>query len=216
MHVDSTATLSLVGASAERAIAARNQPERLKRIFDGSLVPMIMVDDDRRYVEVNTPARLALRLSLAKLRRLRLDDLTPDYDLATLEDAWARLVETGCVAGPYVLASPDDSSRLDVTYYALADALPGLHLIAFAPADWPEGELVNDGQLDSGAFQSLTPRELEVLGLAADGRNAPKIAEELIVSVATVRTHFGNIYEKLGVGDRASAVAKAMRLGLIS
>jgi ATP/maltotriose-dependent transcriptional regulator MalT len=120
------------------------------------------------------------------------------------------------MAGLYEMTSPDGSSHLDLTYYALADALPGLHLIAFAPADWPEGELVSDTQLGSGAFTSLTPRELEVLELAADGHNAPKIAEELVVSVATVRTHFGNIYGKLGVGDRASAVAKAMRLGLIA
>ncbi len=205
-----------MGATAERVITARNRPERLKRIFDGSSIPMIMVDGERRYVEVNTPARLTFRLSLAELRRLRIDDLTPTHFLPTLEDAWARLVETGCVAGPYEVASPDGISRLDVTYYALADALPGLHLIAFAPADWPDGELASDAQLDSSGSPGLTPRELQVLELAADGFNGPKIAEELVVSVATVRSHFGNIYDKLGVGDRASAVAKAMRLGLIA
>ena len=216
MHVRSTPSLSSVGASAQKAIGARNQPERLKRIFDGSSIPMIMVDENRRFVEVNIPARLAFRLSLGELRRLRIEDLTPPHFLSTMEAAWARLIETGCVAGPYEVASPDGTSRLDVVYCALADALPGLHLVAFAPADWPDGELANNGEVDSGAFQSLTPRELEVLGLAADGLNGPKIAEELVVSVATVRTHFGNIYEKLDVGDRASAVAKAMRLGLIS
>jgi ATP/maltotriose-dependent transcriptional regulator MalT len=42
------------------------------------------------------------------------------------------------------------------------------------------------------------------------------IARELVVSAATVRTHFEHIYAKLGVSDRAGAVAKAMRLGLIS
>jgi DNA-binding NarL/FixJ family response regulator len=67
-----------------------------------------------------------------------------------------------------------------------------------------------------GPLERLTPRELEVLQLAAEGRNAPMIAEELVVSVATARTHFGNIYDKLDVGDRAAAVAKGMRLGLIA
>jgi DNA-binding CsgD family transcriptional regulator len=177
---------------------------------------MIMVDGDRRYVEVNTPARLAFRLSLAELRRLRIDDLTPTHFLPTLEAAWARMVETGCMTGPYEMTSPDGTDHLDLTYFALADALPGLNLIAFAPADWPDGELVPDAQSGSGALPRLTPRELEVLELAADGFNAPKIAEELVVSVATVRTHFGNIYDKLGVGDRASAVATAMRRGLIA
>jgi ATP/maltotriose-dependent transcriptional regulator MalT len=62
----------------------------------------------------------------------------------------------------------------------------------------------------------LTPRELEVLDLAATGCNGPMIAAELVVSAATVRTHFEHIYEKLEVRDRAAAVAKAMRLGLIA
>jgi DNA-binding CsgD family transcriptional regulator len=62
----------------------------------------------------------------------------------------------------------------------------------------------------------LTPRELEVLQLAADGLSGPDIAELLVVSPGTVKTHFQNIYKKSGVSDRAGAVAKAMRQGLIS
>lgn len=63
---------------------------------------------------------------------------------------------------------------------------------------------------------TLTPRELEVLQLAAQGRSGRDIAEELVLSPATVRTHFGRIYEKYGVSDRAAAVAKALRDGLIT
>ncbi len=62
----------------------------------------------------------------------------------------------------------------------------------------------------------LTPREIEVLQLSAGGSIGPMIAHELFVSQATVNTHFQHIYSKLGVGDRAAAVAKAMRQGLIS
>jgi DNA-binding NarL/FixJ family response regulator len=62
----------------------------------------------------------------------------------------------------------------------------------------------------------LTPRERVVLQLAADGLSTPAIAEDLSVSRATVRTHFGNIYLKLNVRSRAGAVAKGMRLGLIT
>jgi DNA-binding NarL/FixJ family response regulator len=61
----------------------------------------------------------------------------------------------------------------------------------------------------------LSARELEVLGLAADGLTGPQIAERLFVSPTTVKTHFEHIYEKLGVGDRAAAVAHALRTGLI-
>jgi two-component system nitrate/nitrite response regulator NarL len=61
----------------------------------------------------------------------------------------------------------------------------------------------------------LTERELEVLRLAAEGNTGPQIAEKLFISPATIKTHFQHIYEKLGVGDRAGAVAQALRIGLI-
>ena len=61
----------------------------------------------------------------------------------------------------------------------------------------------------------LTPREIEVLQLAAEGLSAPRIAEFLTVSVSTAKTHLENIYVKLEVSDRSSAVATALRLGLI-
>jgi DNA-binding CsgD family transcriptional regulator len=65
------------------------------------------------------------------------------------------------------------------------------------------------------AARPLTRRETEVLLLASEGLTASQIAARLIVSVSTVRTHFENIYPKLGVSDRAAAVAAALRLGLI-
>jgi two-component system, NarL family, nitrate/nitrite response regulator NarL len=65
-------------------------------------------------------------------------------------------------------------------------------------------------------FLTLTPRERDVLQLAADGLTTPSIAEHLSLSRATVRTHFGHIYLKLDVKSRAGAVARGMRLGLIS
>jgi DNA-binding CsgD family transcriptional regulator len=61
----------------------------------------------------------------------------------------------------------------------------------------------------------LTHREIEVLQLAAQGNPGPRIAAQLQISVATVRTHFEHIYDKLGVSDRGTAVATALRDGLI-
>jgi DNA-binding CsgD family transcriptional regulator len=63
--------------------------------------------------------------------------------------------------------------------------------------------------------QHLTERQLRVLTLAAAGNATPQIAAELGLSASTVRTHFDHIYQKLGVVDRAAAVAQALRLGLI-
>jgi two-component system nitrate/nitrite response regulator NarL len=65
------------------------------------------------------------------------------------------------------------------------------------------------------ASAELTPREQEILQLAAEGFRGPNIAAHLVVSPATVKTHFTNAYEKLGVSDRAAAVAQGIRLGVI-
>jgi DNA-binding CsgD family transcriptional regulator len=62
----------------------------------------------------------------------------------------------------------------------------------------------------------LTPREVQVLQLAARALSAAAIAEAMQVSPATVKRHFEDAYARLGVSDRAAAVAVAMRQGLIS
>ena len=57
----------------------------------------------------------------------------------------------------------------------------------------------------------LTAREREVLALMADGLSGPQIAERLIVALPTVKSYQARLYEKLGVSDRAAAVAQGMR-----
>jgi two-component system nitrate/nitrite response regulator NarL len=61
----------------------------------------------------------------------------------------------------------------------------------------------------------LSPREHEILVLTADGLSAPEIAERLVLSPATIRTHLQHLYDKLEVSDRAAAVAAAIRRGVI-
>jgi LuxR family maltose regulon positive regulatory protein len=61
----------------------------------------------------------------------------------------------------------------------------------------------------------LSERELDVLQLLATARTGPQIANELFVSVNTLRTHTKHIFTKLGVNTRRAAVARAGELGLI-
>jgi len=61
----------------------------------------------------------------------------------------------------------------------------------------------------------LTEREGQILRLIASGKSVPDIAGELYLGATTVKTHVQHLYEKLGVSDRAAAVAEAMRRGLI-
>lgn len=66
----------------------------------------------------------------------------------------------------------------------------------------------------SALIEPLTERELEVLRLLAKGFSNREIALQLVISVATVKSHTSNIYSKLGVHTRTQAVAKARTLGL--
>jgi DNA-binding NarL/FixJ family response regulator len=64
------------------------------------------------------------------------------------------------------------------------------------------------------AFPELTAREREVLELIAQGRNNQAIANELVLSLKTVRNHVSNVFNKLQVTDRAGAIVKAREAGM--
>ncbi|MCC7531529.1 MAG: response regulator transcription factor, partial [Candidatus Melainabacteria bacterium] len=67
----------------------------------------------------------------------------------------------------------------------------------------------------TAAQQSLSQRELDVLKLVVDGLSNQEIADKLVVSVETVKTHMRHIMEKMAVSDRTQAAVKAMREGLV-
>ncbi|MCB0189005.1 MAG: hypothetical protein KDE31_32270, partial [Caldilineaceae bacterium] len=67
----------------------------------------------------------------------------------------------------------------------------------------------------SPATDLLSERELEIMHLIADGLTASQMAEKLIISVHTMRTHLKNIYRKLEVNSRVQAVEKVRTLGLL-
>lgn len=64
--------------------------------------------------------------------------------------------------------------------------------------------------------EPLTRRELEVLGLLAEGKTNREIAQSLVVSPSTAKNHVQHIIAKLGVSDRTQAAVRAIELGLIS
>jgi LuxR family maltose regulon positive regulatory protein len=64
-------------------------------------------------------------------------------------------------------------------------------------------------------LEPLSDREVEVLRLLDTHLSAPEVAEELVISRHTVRTHIKHIYGKLGVHNRADAVQRARKLGLL-
>jgi len=70
------------------------------------------------------------------------------------------------------------------------------------------GEVQTSGQ--------LTPREIEILRLAAKGMSNKDIADELFLSLRTVKAHLTNIFNKIGVGSRTEAIIKGLREGYIT
>jgi LuxR family maltose regulon positive regulatory protein len=122
--------------------------------------------------------------------------------LASLERAVSlaapeRFVRTILDEGPRVDAL---LARLDVPYARDLRAAAGA-----PPPARPMGALV----------EPLSDRELDVLRLLAGDLDGPDIANELYVSLNTVRTHTKNIYAKLGVNSRRAAVRRAQELGLL-
>jgi NarL family two-component system response regulator LiaR len=69
-------------------------------------------------------------------------------------------------------------------------------------------------QQDASEVYGLTPREREVLALMVEGLNNPEIAERLVVSRSTAKAHVSNILSKLGVSNRAEAIALALQQNL--
>jgi ATP/maltotriose-dependent transcriptional regulator MalT len=101
-----------------------------------------------------------------------------------------------------------------LSFYSFERRAPSVELVRTLTAIGRElGRFLSRRAAELGP-RPLTEREIEVLSLAAEGLSGPGIAEHLFLSPATVKTHFEHIYEKLGVGDRAAAVAQALRTGL--
>jgi len=112
-----------------------------------------------------------------------------------IEDTAAELLLT------LELASQKDDSAVDD---AEKQASPSATSSPVAPQQ-PEQPLV----------EPLTPRELQVLRLLANGLSNAEIAEELIIALGTVKSYTGNIYGKLGVHNRTQAVLRAQELKIL-
>jgi DNA-binding CsgD family transcriptional regulator len=111
---------------------------------------------------------------------------------------------------------------LDVADPALADRLaalladvPGLQLVGAGEAADAAVVLAAGRSPQTDVEVPLTPRELEVLALLAEGASNKMIARRLGISVHTAKFHVGSLLDKLDAVGRTDAVAHAARLGVI-
>ncbi|RAV31386.1 LuxR C-terminal-related transcriptional regulator [Corynebacterium heidelbergense] len=95
------------------------------------------------------------------------------------------------------------------------DLVSGIHKAARGEAVMSQqvmGKLM--GRLNNPA-EALTPREMDVLRLVGDGRSNREIARTLVLTEATIKSHLGHIFTKLGVSNRTGAVATARERGIL-
>jgi two-component system nitrate/nitrite response regulator NarL len=106
---------------------------------------------------------------------------------------------------------PKESTRSELVN-AVLDCAKGRDVVAPSLAAGLAGEIRKRAEPEGPV---LSPREREVLKLIAAGSSIPAMAKELYLAPSTVKTHVQRLYEKLGVSDRAAAVAEAMRRKLL-
>ncbi len=210
---------------------------RSQQANDPSLLPpvvrlwqhLIAMADDRGYVEMAIRLRLRLVQAYQGLGEI-------EGAVATLEQALLQ-AEPGGYIRAFVDRGPIIGRLLRAVQQrsALAETIATYvtRLLAAFGADISEKQASPTGaappehpplyRADSSAtaphhqplLDPLTPREDEVLHLVAGGLSNQEIADQLIISLATVKRHVYNIYGKLGVKHRAQAIARARELGLI-
>ena len=107
------------------------------------------------------------------------------------------------------IGEPELADRLA----AILANVPGLRLAA--PGEHADVSVVVPGGSDPSTDIPLTPRELDVLALIAEGASNKEIARRLAISVHTVKFHIASLLDKLDAQGRAEAVAQGARLGVI-
>ena len=162
-------------------------------------------------------------------RRLRPDVVLMDLQMPGIDGvaATARLRATEGAPQVVVLTTYDTDADImraieaGALGYLLKDApLDDLHRAIRAAA---AGQAVFDPsvaervlhRVHQPAGRALTPREVEILDLVAEGLTNRQLAARLYLSEATVKTHLVHIFEKLGAGSRTGAVAAAVERGII-
>lgn len=185
-------------------------------LFSRSLNPMLIADDEGRFVDANAAACLFLRLPAEEVCKLTLEDLTPPRRRPRLEAMWSSFLRgdrTGDLEYgrtlPWNLQMPDGTS-VQVEISGTPRFRPGRHLLVIV---FPAARALNEriGSARPPATEILTRREREILTLVALGHTGVQVAARLYLSPATVATHVTNALIKLGAKNRAHGIALALQ-----
>lgn len=206
-----------------RVLVAEDHP-----MFRGALVEAIKSRPDLELVGTAEDGREAIEEIRSLQPQVALVDMRmPELDGAQVLNA---VVRDGIPTRVLFLSTHTDSGMIyDLLAHGAAgylDKASSAEEVCDAIAAAARGQTVLSRSIEADVLQQirirgadvdtkLTPREQEVLRHVADGESAPDIATRLYIETSTVKTHLQNIYEKLGVSERAAAVAEGMRRGLL-
>jgi two-component system nitrate/nitrite response regulator NarL len=151
-------------------------------------------------------------LGLGGIRLLRLLETTDDPARLLFVGIWLRSEEPYELLAAGAAGCLTRSAQPDEVVRAISSVVAGGTYLA---AD-VQTALATEIKLRArDPNPRLTRREHEILERVAAGESAPSIGRAMHLSAATVKTHLGHLYQKLGVSERAAAVAVAMRRGLL-
>lgn len=172
---------------------------------------MILVDDDRRCVEVNNAFAQLMGYKRSELIGRRYHEFAVKPALP--DEEWHELIRGRDF---YVTRSlrRADGSHVSVELAGHRETVTGRGLaliVVLRRVGRSRGVNGHDGAVDA----ALTGRELEIVEMIALGLTGTEIATELHLSHATVRTHVRNAMNKLGVHSRAQLVARALGDGIV-
>ena len=175
--------------------------------FRRSLVPMVIANDERRYVAANGAACLLLRLAEEEVLTLGIEDLVSPRHRSSVPELWDSFLRDATQKGSIELVMPD-GAMVEVEYSARAHIEPGRHLAIWM---YPPGPLEGPEPEQPLKRRVLTAREREILAMVAMGMGSSWIAATLGVASSTVDNHMRNCLQKLGARNRAHAIV----LGLV-
>jgi DNA-binding NarL/FixJ family response regulator len=182
---------------------------------DDGMEAIVLVRTARPDVVV-TDLNLRIISGLEMIRRLGKEDSPPNIVVFTASDA-DKTVSDVLHAGASCLLGKDASPQELVA--AIRAAAAGRAMLAPNVAQrlitWFREQPDTTASTQYPEMTDLTPREREVTQMVAGGMSTEDVARELIIGVATVRTHLYRVRTKLGVRDRAELVSLAYRSGLI-
>ena len=182
--------------------AARSAQNGFRAVFDNAVEPIVLLNERGRLVDANRSGERLFEISREERRGRDLGDFVAG-DRSPWDDGWRTLKEDRRAAGRLMVRTAS-GREVSVDYWATADFSPGLHLL-----------LLREAGRDDAEAPALTAREAEVLGLLAKGLTARQVADRLVLSPATVRTHVQNAVSRLGAATRVQAIAIAIARGEI-